>query len=391
MFLFFLYFFFETCIGGSGGLLKYDFITLRKVNFVLAILVMLYVIYMREKLDYETLRLTFIFIILLLTNTIIGIFNYGNDDRISENFLAESFFILLPFYPLFIKNTYHVRAVIKIFAWSSIIQAIAYLSLLVLIYLGVFNYIAVYDVLTQSGDFFGRGIFGFWYKGFIYMCLGIYFMDLIKSSFLKRLVQVIVLIALVFTLTRGFVAALFGTAIIYNFFFKSKIKSVAVVVIALVSIIALKGLFEDPSLNRGLSDNVRSVQVEEVMDAVTPLSFFIGHGLGKGVSIRQNHMEINYLEIFHKQGIIGVAFWIYLLIYIVLGYVNVRRVSPENEKIARPFFLATVFVYIESLTNPFLTNSIGLNVIMVSIVCLNVLKRRQSHEDIGSNGYLQWR
>jgi len=49
LFLFFVYFFFEVCIGGSGGLLRYHELTLRKVNFVIAICITGYLIYKKKE------------------------------------------------------------------------------------------------------------------------------------------------------------------------------------------------------------------------------------------------------------------------------------------------------------------------------------------------------
>jgi hypothetical protein len=118
------------------------------------------------------------------------------------------------------------------------------------------------------------------------------------------------------------------------------------------------------------------------MAAVTPISVVIGHGFGEGVPIRDNHFEINYLEIFHKQGFIGLVFWFSLMFYIGWLYLNCKRLGYEKK--ARPFFLAALFVYIQSATNPYLTNSIGLNMIMISIVSLNIYINN-ARESIGSN------
>jgi len=148
-----------------------------------------------------------------------------------------------------------------------------------------------------------------------------------------------------------------------------------IIVAGIAAILILRTVFESVSFNREESDRIREMQLQQVKDAVSPVSFIVGHGFGDGVRVRKNHMEINYLEIFHKQGIIGIAFWLYMLAYIIINYINVKKLQPGNEPLARSFLLATFFVYIESITNPFLTNSIGLNIIMISIVCLNVLKR----------------
>jgi hypothetical protein len=118
------------------------------------------------------------------------------------------------------------------------------------------------------------------------------------------------------------------------------------------------------------------------VDAITPTSIVMGHGFGEGVRVRDNHLEIIYLEIFHKQGLIGLTFWVFILFYIGLLYFNCKRLGYEKK--ARPFLLAALFIYIQSATNPYLTNSIGLNMIMISIVSLNIYLK-EGRKSIRSN------
>jgi hypothetical protein len=385
LFFFFLYFFFEVCIGGSGGLLKYDLITLRKINFTIAMGIMIFLVALRKRLDYEATRITFIFLMLLFIDTLLGLYNYGAGfGQIYENLFAESFFLLLPFYPLFVTNKHHVEIISKVIVSAAILLAVSQVLVVILILTGVLNFLSVYNFLSQAdNEFFGRGNFSFLYKGFIYACIGFYFLHIIKNSVVKRLLQIVILIGLVLTFVRGFVLALFATGMIFNFFFKSKVLSFLIIFAGIIIVILFSSSFEKLSFNRDESDRIRKVEVQQVAEAITPVSFFIGHGLGKGVAIRQNHMEINYLEIFHKQGVIGLVFWFYIFVYIIINYINVRKLNPANENLARPFLLATIFIYIESITNPFLTNSIGMNIIMISIVCLNVLKKKELTENTG--------
>jgi len=377
LFLFFVFFFVEVCIGGSGGLLRYDFITLRKIDFVIAVIITVLLYFFNNKLDYEITNITFTFLVLLVFSTILGFLNYGNDARIYENFFMQSFFLLLPFYPLFIKQKRDVLLITRLFIFSSALLAISYLLLWLLILTGILPFLTVYSFLTQSEEFMGRGGIAFWYKGFLYLCVGIYFVSLINKTVTKRVLQAIIFTALILTFTRGFIAALFATAIIFNFFFKNIIRSGIILIIGVLGFVYLSSTLEEVSFNRDSSDEVRYMQIEQVAKSITPVSFFVGHGLGEGVAIRENHLEINYLEVFHKQGILGLLFWFFLLGYIVFLYWRIKRSGNGNEVYARPFLLATIFVYIESFTNPFLTNSIGMNIVMVSLVCLSILKKQE--------------
>jgi hypothetical protein len=59
----------------------------------------------------------------------------------------------------------------------------------------------------------------------------------------------------------------------------------------------------------------------------------------------------------------------------VSGYKQIK-VNSKLEVILRPFVLSSIFVFLESFTNPFLTNSIGMNIIMVTIVSIIVLRKQ---------------
>jgi O-antigen ligase len=86
-------------------------------------------------------------------------------------------------------------------------------------------------------------------------------------------------------------------------------------------------------------------------------------------------MEIVYLEVFHKQGIVGLSFW---GLVILLNWLLYRRaVKNNNFQRAAPFLLSVVLVYLQSLTNPYLNNPIGLTMISVSLVCLNLLGNKK--------------
>ena len=65
--------------------------------------------------------------------------------------------------------------------------------------------------------------------------------------------------------------------------------------------------------------------IREVEEDITASSLLWGHGLGIGVPSRPQEMEITFLEIFHKEGLIGVSVWTSLLIGIFWHYASLRR------------------------------------------------------------------
>ena len=368
--LFFLFFVFEVIIGGSGRVFEFaGGITLRKINFPIALIISFLLIFYFEKIRKDVAFIFIAYTCLLALNTAIGIANYGNDERIVENILYQSFFLLLPFYTLFIKNLRDIQAVVKIIKISAFIMAVAYLILLCLILFGVVDFFEVLAMTEDSPDFMARGESGFLFKGFLYLCLALFFFDNEKNLFGKRVKQIFIFIAVYFTFVRGFIVSLILTVFLHQLFFRSIVKSIVVMFAALFLITAFGEYYEASSFDRYESDLIRKQQLQQVLAAVTPVSFVIGHGFGEGVAIRDNHMEVTYLEIFHKQGIIGLIFWFSFLGYLILLYVQCKQLGYEKE--ARPFILASLFIYIQSATNPFLSNSIGLNMLMISMASMN--------------------
>ena len=101
----------------------------------------------------------------------------------------------------------------------------------------------------------------------------------------------------------------------------------------------------------------------------------VGNGLGVGVKERPVHMENSYLEIFHKQGILGMLWWGSMCLFLITRY---RKARHTNYKYAQPLLLSACFVAFESLTNPFINNPIGIFVWLIALVGLDVLSKADS-------------
>lgn len=363
----------EVCIGGAGGIFKFGPLTLRKLNFILVLLVLLYVFFEKKRIQKDLFYFTIGQFLILGLATFIGFFSYEDHQKVFENLLMQSFFLILPLYGFFINNEKQVKTISNIIIWSAIIMAIGYLMLLLSIF--VFNWISfdeVWLLVSDSEEMMGRGDNAFFYKGFLYMCIGIYFLESYHNTILKRLGQLVVLLAIYLTYTRGFFVALFFTTVLYFLILNKVWQSLLILFISLTIMLAFGKAYSETSFDRSESDMIRVTQLQQVKERITPISTFIGHGFGEGVPIRDNHMEINYLEIFHKQGILGLLFWIFILFYVIILYLRINK-NSKVERIARPFVLGSIFVYFQSATNPFLTNSIGMNMIMLSLVSLKVL------------------
>ena len=184
---------------------------------------------------------------------------------------------------------------------------------------------------------------------------------------------------MILTGTRGFIL-MFG--LLYALFYgiplllKFNIKAL---ILAAILVFGSVYFFRNMEIgNKDISDSVRVAQVEQVLYRINPISLFIGHGFGKGVPVREVHMEIGYLEFFHKQGIVGLALWATFFLVLYNGYAK----ANNYKAIRKSFLLGISFVALLSFTNPFFNNPIGISLFMISLSVFWVLNRLSEKENL---------
>jgi len=96
-----------------------------------------------------------------------------------------------------------------------------------------------------------------------------------------------------------------------------------------------------------------------------------GHGFGAQV-LGRGMIEITYANVFIKQGLIGIVFWLLPAVYLVWQLRLIRDAALRS--LAMPYVMAAALVYVVSLTNPFLTNPIGLAVVLIAMVAVRVVR-----------------
>jgi O-antigen ligase len=249
--------------------------------------------------------------------------------------------------------------------------AAAYLGLLTLVLLRVIPFGLVYETLGRSDEFFFRGESGLFYKGFLY--LGIGFCFFLVGRGWSKLVAALLFATIVLTLTRGLVLSaviVLAVALLVRARGALRLPAYGLLLATGVALAApwLRKVFEV----RATSDALRLGDVRVVEQSTTWASVLLGHGLGIAVGQRAR-IEATYLEILHQQGVLGLCFWGAIAALIMRDYL--RAWKARRDDIALPFFLGAVFVYVESATNPFLTNPIGMSMVLVSLVVLRLLAR----------------
>lgn len=375
--LLFIPIFFELVIGGGGHYLELGPITVRMFLYVFAILLSL--VYYSVK---RTLKKNVIFIIFSLTaccllSGIVGYLNGASIGAILEDFKPLSFIYVLLFFSLAVNNIEDIQKINKIIKIGSLILGGVYILVILLLVFKKIDFASFYLKQNEIGEVMFRDDTLFFYKGFMYLCIGFFFFLLSKGRY--SIIPILFLFAcIVLTLTRGFILFTVLISIYYVFFISNNVfVKWLFFILGFFSIIILIPILLQTLGDKSDSDIVRYTQVNQVISAINPVSFLIGHGFGIGVPIRQVHMELSFLEIFHKQGVLGLCFWFGIFIHIFIMYFNIK--NKKCKEIALPFLLSVVFVILQSTTNPYMNNPIGLTMILITIVVFSKLLEIQKN------------
>ena len=113
--------------------------------------------------------------------------------------------------------------------------------------------------------------------------------------------------------------------------YKSKSKSLYVVLFFLIvylMVSTIQDYMTETYADRDSGDLLRITTYNQVISSISGCSILFGHGLGIGVPIRPIHMECAFLEIFHKQGLLGIITMAYFFVYSIFVSFRVNKYLP---------------------------------------------------------------
>ena len=364
--------FVELFAFGSGRILTVSGgLTLRMLNFGLMMLLSLWYSFNKRKVPIKIVFFFSSFIFLQLMGSCIGLLN-GARSLVFIDIKLQSYFLSILFMFFYISDIAKVKMVLAIFKYTVLGVAISYVIYLILMFNNILDFEEIYKLFSVPKDFMFRGTSGmFFYKGFIYLPL-VLLLFLIEKR-ISFLPIFILLVAIYYTQTRSFwilgVLAVFA-GIIYklkrNNFKISLISFVIFNILLLGAFVLFSFFYNGLDGDRLKGDSIRIETVVQVIENVNVLSLFVGHGLGVGVPIRPVHMEVAYAEIFHKQGVLGLLLWFLLLI----DSLKMMLVAKSEKNTAFFFGISILLIYIQSLFNPFLINSMGIGFILFAYISL---------------------
>lgn len=365
----------ELFLGGGGRVFEIGAATLRIFLFFLNITIVLVLYMYHKRIPKYVLLLSSAVLAILISYTLLGWLNGAAFALIVEDVKPLSYFFSILFFSYYIDSEQRVQLVVSMIKKTSVFMAIAYIGIQTLFFLGKLDFLSFYQYANTQlspSDFIFRGTGGlFFYKGFLYMIVGLIFWIHTRSK-RKGLAILIIMVAMILTGTRGFIL-MFG--FLYALFYgiplllKLNVKVLLLAAVLIFGSIYFFGNFELG--DKELSDSIRIQQLIQVAERISPISFFIGHGFGIGVPVREVHMEIGYLEVFHKQGVFGLSLWALFFIILYNAYIKDKNFPG----IRRAFFLGSLFVILLSLTNPFFNNPIGISLFLIALASMMALNK----------------
>jgi hypothetical protein len=364
----------EACLFGSGRLLEAGPLTVKMWLFLAAeaYVCIRLLAHQYQKLSSVVFLLSFA--TLLCIGAIMGILHDSSLDSIVEDVKPLLYWFLLLFVEMTMKTVKQLQLVIKIIKAAALIMTLGYALVFALLITGEISFGAFYEWMSSAsdGEFVFRGESGlFFYKGSLYIAIGLIVLAFDRGR-MSRIAILGAIAGLVATGTRGFFVALMAVVLVHALTGTGgRVRKLRYFVVPCAGLaMLLMSFFSGELLEKQESDSVRITTASQVVDRITPLTIILGNGLGVGVEERPVHMENSYLEIFHKQGVLGMLWWGSMFLFLIVRY---RKARHTNYQYAQPLFLSACFVAFESLTNPFINNPIGIFVWLIALVGLDVL------------------
>jgi hypothetical protein len=386
----YLILFSELAIGGGGRLFAAGPVSLRMLLFAVALLTSVYFFLKGKRLSRDAAHILIFFGAVTTVCLFVGIQNGAELKFWWEDVKPLLFILILPFFEWTLRDETTVIQTFSIIKVSALIQAVAFVTVLLLIHTGIMPFLEFYHTVLPTQEFFFRGEFTFFYKGFLFVCLAFLIVYISKSPN-RRIVLFILLVVILLSLTRGFLFALAVTLCAYAPLTKYWGRAVFFALVSITVLVFGQSIIHRTSSaistttnqtdltpnerllgDRKYSDSGRIAQIKEVLYSANPQSILVGHGFGIGTPMRPVHMEISYAEIFHKQGLLGLSFWGFLFWKIFQ-----RFRAKSHLKTGQILFFMSVFVFVQSTTNQYMNNPIGLSVILFSFVGLASLKEQK--------------
>ncbi|MBS3934547.1 MAG: hypothetical protein KGZ43_00110 [Sulfuritalea sp.] len=368
----------EVSLGGGGRLFDTGSGSPRMVLFGLGLAYVAAALLYREKIPREFVFLSVLFVVLSGVSTLIPVLQGQSVVAALGDFKPLAYFLMLPFFALTIRNMDDVVLVGRLLKSSALILALLYLGVMAFWKAGGMTVMQMYEWLNPAhsaeAEFLFRGDDTFFFKALLYVGVGVFFLVAEKNRYWLGMASML-LLAIALTMTRGMWLAVFMVLAAWAFFYAAdRLKGAALAGgLLFVGVIGVAIINETlPSVTQ--SNAIRwndAKKLAEALPSAEALPLFFGGGFGTEVLGREA-IEITYVNVFFKQGLVGLLFWFLPAVYLAWQLRLVRDAALRP--LAMPYVMAVAFVYAVSLTNPFLTNPIGMAVVLIAMAAVRVVR-----------------
>lgn len=370
----------ELFLGGGGRLLDVGPLTIRMVLFSLCLSASaLYAATRTRKSDGSALAVALVaaYLVVHLGALVNGVL-VGADIGVMLTEMQQSlYWLAAPFIAMTLQSPHMVQRAADLVRIAGVVLAVLYLLTVLALAAGLVDYLGLYAVLGESSEFSFRGESYFFYKGFLFLGIAAVFFIAVDTRH-ARWLAILVVAAMVLTLTRGFVLST-SVAVLLMLVAQRRWKLLGIATVAvLVAAFVVWGYL--PSLEEGLDGQRESSNLQRLEDfgfifeRLDVRTVLLGQGLGVPVGERAN-IENTFLWAFWRLGLFGVLFWLAPLVLCLTYYSRVWR-GGRDHRLASAFAFGAVLVYVQTLSNPYLNNPIGLSYVLVALFALRTLSRR---------------
>jgi hypothetical protein len=376
----FAIFLFELFVGGGGRFTALGAVSLRMLLFagcIAATIVAL--LFPRRSSNGLLLALGLVLVYLLVHvfGLVVGAI-HGNDPvRMLTEFQQSAFWLAAPFFALMIQTERDVERYARLVQIAGVTLSLVYIAMLAGLVSGLLPLSLVRALIAKSGEISFRSSEFFIYKGFLYLGIATVFFAAIRGKYWVPLAA-LTAIAMVLTFTRGFVISA-SVSILLLLCLQGRWNTAIPALVGTAVAAFFVWIYQtadraDVSARLDASTNQRIEDMTFMFYNVRPSTLLFGEGYGSLINNRYA-IENVFLWAPWKLGVVGLSFWLTPLVICIHFYLKVA--DWRTNKFANAYLFGTILVYVQSLTNPFLNNPIGLAFVLLALFSLRILSQRQ--------------
>lgn len=365
----------EAVFGGGGRTFAIGPISLRMVLFAVSvstwIAIMLVSTRRRDGVGLAAL-LIIAFIVGLTPGLLVDVERGTSFTTMATELQPLLFWMIAPLFAMALQDVASVRRAANILLYGGVAVGTVTLLIMLGLQFGTIGFGRFYAWASDTNEFFFRTRASFFYKGHFYVGIAFIFCLVLLPRWWKTMLAIVTL-SIGLSLTRGLYLAIVVAAALS---FVSARRSFAVIAAGLMGIAiaviygdTLLNLLYDP--NRLISAQTRTRDLTYFMLTFDYDTLLFGDGTGVLLNGRHS-IENSYIWAMWRFGIAGLLFWLTPLFLSVRYFVSISRDS-ELYQLASAFFFGMVMLYVLTLTNPFINNSIGMTYALCAVFALRRL------------------